>query len=247
MAINIANVCWNAFAKPVESKEIPGARLLRMAWIQSLYVPKSWCVMLVFLSLACTSTRSAAISVAGGIRDASLTISYCDLHSDPTHSLIVAAWNDGTVVWSEDPLRGGPPYWEASIPPIRIEQTMTLVRSRAAMLSGRRLYTPEHAPFIRIDIWTGGERLHLWSWHELVEAKGDRIVTGNGLSVVPASRPSTLVSTSGAEFRLFRLAWMDIREALANVHPSTGRTVVLPEDWDEFMIPKEPIPVEVPI
>jgi len=57
----------------------------------------------------------------------------------------VGAWPDGHVIWSEDRVRGGPPYWEGQVPPERVSALLKQVE-RDGAFGDKRLTQPCFGP-----------------------------------------------------------------------------------------------------
>lgn len=175
-----------------------------------------------------------------------LTVSYFNQYTSPPHRVMYAIWPDGTCLWSKNDASGGAPYFLKSIPKETVNRTVELVRSRTSFLWGRRMYTPPHYPFIRIDLWDAHEPIHLWSFHEPIEASGETCIGGNGFAL-KATEGGMSPNQRTADYRLFRLVWLDVREAVRHAAPSIGDPVTLSdEEWDDLLMPTQTVPVFVP-
>ena len=125
--------------------------------------------------------------------------------------LILALWSDGTMVWSADQSRGGPPYRTGNVGPAAFSELAKYVLRNDALGDSRlrRSWAPWDAPFTTILIRSGGRELRMRSDHDL-----------NGLS--PEESGSHEMSE---DYRAFRVFWDDVRrEALALI-PDDGASV----------------------
>lgn len=145
--------------------------------------------------------------------------------------LILGVWTDGTIVWSLDDLRGGPPYFQSKIDPDRFRKLREKLRAEGA-LTDRSLSTTYGSPFesfmpctddTRIILYDGDESLDMQSWHEFEEAAG-RIATSRE-SLDPAVAKWNVLFDEPKEYLRFRLAWSEIRLGLQRLIPKDGDQV----------------------
>ncbi|HSF15814.1 MAG TPA: hypothetical protein VLK65_09695 [Vicinamibacteria bacterium] len=149
------------------------------------------------------------------------------LQSPGTTQLVVAAWGDGRIVWSDDPLEGGPPYRTAAIPSAELE-TLLVRLDEDGIFDIEELARPQlgpDSPFTSILLKHREKRLELRSWHELHEAGRAGIATGRGI-VAREGRPRLDVLRSDTpEYLFFRLVWAELRARASSLIPKSGDIV----------------------
>lgn len=144
-----------------------------------------------------------------------------------TNRLIFAAWVDGRVVFSADPVHGGMPYRTGRIDPKRLEAALAIVK-RDGLFDDESFARPQFGPDSQttvIEVKSGANQVKLQSWHELYEAdsKLKLVATDHGLSSVGnKTRLAALVEAS-REYLLYRLAWTELRLAAAELVPIESR------------------------
>ena len=137
------------------------------------------------------------------------------LGSSGKPKLIVAAWNDGYIVWSEDRLRGGAPYCAGQIDPKRLGSLLSSLE-REGLFSEKSLdrgYYPPESEFTTILIRVGERRIEMCSWHELEEADGNNRALLQRLKSEPP------------EYLLFRYVWSEVRARAAELVPASQSRV----------------------
>ena len=96
--------------------------------------------------------------------------------------IVAALWNDGRVVWSESPVRGGPPYRQGRFELGKLNALLARLASQGAFTNAsltRAWFGPDSS-FTTITIADGARRLTLRSWHELYEGT-NTVATSFGL------------------------------------------------------------------
>jgi len=130
-------------------------------------------------------------------------------------ALILAAWPDGRVMWSEDVIHGGPPYHERQARPQDIEQAL----ADALALTGRQpleaVHTGPDASYTAITVWQGRQpALQLGSWHELFEANSELVVTAGGVEPLSGRDRLEVLAAQPAGYRAFRVLWKAVKSRL---------------------------------
>src|SRR5262249_23309746 len=85
--------------------------------------------------------------------------------------LVLAVWDDGKVVWSEDHLEGGSPYRAAAINPGRLKSLLSRLENDGHFSDdnlSRSHFGPD-SRFTTILVRSGKKELKMRSWHELGE------------------------------------------------------------------------------
>ena len=155
-----------------------------------------------------------------------------DLRSNGTPKIIVALWPNGRIVWSEDRIRGGAPYFTASVEPQLFTKLMVSAREDdcfAIESLGDARVRPD-AKFTSILLKDGKSKLRMSSWHEVYQSDPKIIATSAGISRIKGNRLIELANDK-PEYIHYRLAWAELRLAISRLIP-VGRKRV---DGDVIM------------
>lgn len=138
--------------------------------------------------------------------------------------LILAFWPDGTVVWSEDRLRGGPPYREGRVAPTKIAALFKQFE-RAGIFGDSKLAEDKFGPdsqFTVLYLKHGAKQLQMRSWHELQEASGDWVGTAGSSAFLNGRSRAEVLRKEPPEFLYYRMVWSEVRAALSEALPAGG-------------------------
>ncbi len=141
--------------------------------------------------------------------------------------LILAAWHDGHVVWSDDQLRGGPPYRTREVEPKVIEELFARF-ARDGMFSSSRLNASYHGPWeahTSILIKNAEREVLMSSWHETVEHSGKVVAAGSGLKPVEGRSRLSILSDQFSHYLFFRAVWSETRLQLRELIADEGKEV----------------------
>jgi hypothetical protein len=137
---------------------------------------------------------------------------------------ILAVWRDGFLVWSADPIRGGPPYRVGQQPPEVIEEAWEQVLKLAEIgtLPARQFFFGPGARWLGIVIFERRQPIvQLGSWHELFEASPDLVVTQTGIEPLSGRDREAVLAAQSPDYLAFRRRWQRMKErllALVSVH-----------------------------
>ena len=156
-----------------------------------------------------------------------LAVYYQDwrLSSSGELNLIVAAWDDGRILWSDDRLKGGPPYRGAQIGASRVNELLSRL-DEDGLFDIDFLSHPHFGPdteFKTIFLNASGKQLKMESSHELVEEKGG-IVREYG--TVSDKRPRfEVLRREPNDYLFYRFVWAEIRGRALSLIPPCGDTI----------------------
>jgi hypothetical protein len=156
-----------------------------------------------------------------------------ELTSDGIPKLILVAWADGHVVWSEDRIQGGAPYLAGQVSPARVSAVLERVDDDG-VFGDKRLAQPCFGPdsrFTTILFRKATRQIKMDSWHELAETGGGVVAKSCGL--VPLSsneRRLDVLRKEPAEYLYYRAVWGELRALASSLipsvsHPTTGEVV----------------------
>jgi hypothetical protein len=149
------------------------------------------------------------------------------LASAGSAGLILAAWSDGRVVWSEDRVQGGPPYLAGQLAPGRVAAVLDRVE-RDGAFDDKRLaqacFGPD-AKYTTILVRKGARQLKMESWHEWAEAGGRLVSRSCALSALSGEKRLQAVRKESADDLYYRLVWSELRELSGSLVPSKSRAV----------------------
>ena len=138
--------------------------------------------------------------------------------------LIFAALSDGHVVWSSDRLNGGEPYHSATVDPKRFVSTIERLRT-IGVFDIPRFNDANFGPdskFTTILIHNGEQKLKMCSWHEPFESNGKTIAADQGVTSLSGRSLLAALSDEPSAYLAYRIAWLEVRIAAANLIPSSG-------------------------
>lgn len=185
-------------------------------------IPPSAFLVVSFASLV-AQAQERAITEAEAV--VAIYVEHRSLLSSEPPRLILSAWDDGRVVWSDDPVTGGPPYRGARIDPEAVTALLSAFEADGLF----ELDELEHArfgpdaTFTTILLSSGGKRLRMRSWHELMESRGG---VARKTGVVSTEEPRLhALRDEPADYLFYRFVWADIRARARELIPSDGDPV----------------------
>jgi hypothetical protein len=133
--------------------------------------------------------------------------------SDP--QLVCVVFRGGEIVYSRNPIDGGPPYFKRRANATDVE---TILRKANAIV----IQNPPHEAYTGPDMNTtaiiiksdGGRWTTLESCHELYEQRGKSVCSQDGLIPLQGKTEQSVKNTWTPKYRQFRQAWTEIRELL---------------------------------
>jgi hypothetical protein len=140
--------------------------------------------------------------------------------------LILVAWEDGHVVWSEDRYQGGPPYLEGDVPPERLVALLERA-DRDGVFRDKRLGQPCLGPdsrFTTILFKRGDQRLEMQSWHESAEHAGRLAASSCALVPLAGLRRLEVVREEQPEYLYYRAVWGELRTLVSSLAPAQNRS-----------------------
>ncbi len=138
--------------------------------------------------------------------------------------LIVSIWGDGSVVWSNDHVNGGSPYFTAQLKPNDVSDTLKKL-AHLGVFDVPRLKEANFGPdsaFTTILVRTAGKELKMNSWHELSESNGKVVAADHGLSGLEGKKLLPALAEEPAEYLHYRMTWVELRLIAANLIPKSG-------------------------
>jgi hypothetical protein len=139
--------------------------------------------------------------------------------------VLVAAWADGHIVWSEDKSWGGPPYLVGEFDKAKLDALVDELAKKGTFrdASLEREYVGPGATYLVVEVSHGKHRLRLASWHELVERRDNVVATAEGVETLADKTRKEALREQPAEYRRFRETWSTLRERLVEWVPPKGR------------------------
>ena len=150
--------------------------------------------------------------------------------------LIFAGWKDGTIVWSQDQKKGGPPYQTLKIDPAKLETLLAKLEKDGVFKKtpDDLVYYGPDASYHRIELLSGKKHVYLESWHEAYEGNNPKTVaTSYGLTTLDKAktREQTL-SEDNDSYRAFRKLWSEIRDFTTKLIPDKGEPCEEEPKWE---------------
>jgi hypothetical protein len=160
---------------------------------------------------------------------------------DPSYVMrvpvILIAWANGRIVWSQDMDRGGPPYFEGVVPKEKIKKFLQTVDCKGYFESvgSHSSYFGPDASFHTMAISTGDKTLQISSWHRAY-GKGDSIATSHGIESLGRRNREEVLAQQPEKFRLFLKTWQEIEDLMVRLVPEKGaplgNTTFVLEDFE---------------
>jgi len=144
--------------------------------------------------------------------------------SDP-RTIITAIWEDGLIVWSEDKISGGHPYFYNNL----LENDVNVLASKLVEAGIHKdIYTSRSGPdadYTKISMLYKDHNITWESWHDLFEANPNLVVTSLGIeSLEGRSREEVLSSQpEDEEYQDFRKTWDKLKTVIYQSIPETGQ------------------------
>jgi hypothetical protein len=141
--------------------------------------------------------------------------------------LLVGIWGDGTVIWSNEHVKGGPPYFTAQVNPEEVTATFKKLVDVGAF-DVPRLKQANFGPdskFTTILVRTAGKELKMDSWHELYESNGHGVATEHGLTGLDGRKLLPALTEQSADYLHYRMTWLELRLAASNLIPKSGKKI----------------------
>jgi hypothetical protein len=148
------------------------------------------------------------------------------LESPQRARLILAAWPDGYVVWSQDRIAGGPPYLAGKVAPGLLSAGLERA-ARDGVFADKSLGNPCFGPdskFTTILLRHSGKQLRMDSWHEGSEHSGK--LFARSCALTPLSEPRLEAMRKEPPLYLYyRLVWSELRAFASSLIPVASRPV----------------------
>jgi len=134
-----------------------------------------------------------------------------------THGVIVALWRDGRVIWSQDDVCGGPPYFEGNVPEKGVEAFVSKVARLQVVFKGPEFayfHAQYEPPWTIMSINSGRHSFQVISAHEHIENGKDRICTMRGIRYLKKGETrESVMAEQPFGYRRCRSAWETIRSS----------------------------------
>ena len=183
---------------------------------------------LVSLLMATQFCSAAIAQEAKSITDAETVVAiYTNdwgLRSSSGPKLIVCLWGDGSIVWSDDKVNGGPPYFTAQVKPEVVSATFKKLLD-IGVFDVPRLKQSNFGPdskFTTILVRTEGKELKMDSWHELYESGGKVVAGEHGLTGLEGKKLLPVLAEQPTDYLHYRMTWSELRLNAANLIPKSG-------------------------
>jgi hypothetical protein len=136
-------------------------------------------------------------------------------------ALIMGLWADGRLLWSADPLFGGPPFQETRLDGDRLAGMLNSFGRLFDRWEGPLIeYHPEGASHIELVCTAGGHDRRLASWHEAFERNPALVVTDRGVEDLDGRERARVWAEADPDYRRFRLLWGDVRALMRGIVPA---------------------------
>ncbi|HEV7998347.1 MAG TPA: hypothetical protein VGP63_00615 [Planctomycetaceae bacterium] len=138
--------------------------------------------------------------------------------------IIFVAWPDGHLVWSDDRIRGGPPYHAAQLDPQRFAKLIARFENDGLFADGKLndAHWGPDSEFITVLVKSGKRKVDMSSWHELFEANGG-LVTSAGVLLSEKRPRLEVLRKEPADYLFYRMVWSETRTSIAALIPSAGQ------------------------
>jgi hypothetical protein len=127
--------------------------------------------------------------------------------------LVMAIWDDGHIVWSENRIAGGPTYRCGKVDHKKIQSFLERIE-REGFFNDKDLSLSHcgfDSTYVSILAKHKNLRLHMWSWHELAEDGSLLFSTQFGLGALDKRIRLEELKKLPAECLYYRTAWNELR------------------------------------
>jgi hypothetical protein len=163
--------------------------------------------------------RSEWIPVDASTGEAPLFALWCVAGNSPRQAgenspgVVVAAWSDGRVVFSQDRSSGGAPYARTQVDPVEIARILARARAALVELKDAGTLIPD-AGYTSILLSAPEPGIVVSSAHEDFEANTNLIATEHGIEALDGRDRETVNHAQSPRFRAFRAGWQDATQAI---------------------------------
>lgn len=147
--------------------------------------------------------------------------------------VIVAIWQDGTVVRSQDEIQGGAPYFTGKLEPNQVEKVLTGVCRVANRIppSDPTSYRGVDSSWTTIAVQSDDCTVYWKSWHEVMEASGKLVaVDGHIRGLQPGETVGQVRKKEcSKEFQNFLRQWDEIKTLMFEAAPIDTLEIANPD------------------
>jgi len=136
-------------------------------------------------------------------------------------AVIVAVWADGTIIWSEDRSRGGPPYFLAELPAFGVQRLVSQMQS-SLRASQRTEYLVPDAGYTEVALASPTRLDSMSSCIPEFERHPGLVATDDGIQALKGQDRAEVLARQSRELREFRDAWTRSVDALIGAIPESG-------------------------
>ena len=183
---------------------------------------------LALLFFVCTGNADETRQITEAKRVIAIYNEDWGLASAGDDMLLICAWEDGSVVWSQNKQAGGPPFLKGKIEPKAFDHTISQLKSIGVfdVTLLREIHFGPDSEFTTILIRDGDQVLKMQSWHEVYESGGKTIAASHGVTSLNGSKLLAALSNEPSKYLAYRIAWLEIRLACANLIPAKGEVTI---------------------
>lgn len=142
--------------------------------------------------------------------------------SDP-RTVIIAIWADGLIVWSEDKISGGHPYFYNNL----LENDVNVLSSKLVEAGIHKdIYTSRSGPdadYTKISMLYKDHNITWESWHDLFENNPNLVATNHGIESLEGRSREEVLSSQPEEYQDFRKTWDKLKTVIYQSIPETGQ------------------------
>ena len=159
------------------------------------------------------------------ITEADSVIVIYTLHDELVSSggpqLLVSVWSDGHIIWSNNKIRGGPPYRSGSVEPAKVKSLLSQLE-RDNVFTNKKLlranFGPDAATTV-VFVKKGKQLLKMQSWHELYEERGMSVALERGLTPLGGRNIEEALKHESKDYQNYRATWKRIRGLVRGLIP----------------------------
>ena len=137
--------------------------------------------------------------------------------------LIVALWNDGNMMWSENSIYGGAPYFHGKTS-VDIGRLLGAFQNKGYFSEkyARHNVGPDSS-CTAMFVSAGTNSLLTRSWHEIAEQRSNTVARSTGLTSLDGRNRDEVLKNDNPEYQQYRAMWADIRAQINNALPEEKR------------------------
>lgn len=158
------------------------------------------------------------ISILGESRKNAVITSLDKKVTDVNSDTIFSLFSDGTIIYSKNELKFGPPYCIIKVTGTQVKAFFDTLEEHQIFEGERwQSYFGPSSDFVQIYINYQGQKFIYSSWHELFEDNPKIVVTDRGVESLNDRDKADVIKSCSEDYKIFLKKWNIIRDSIRNL------------------------------